>query len=120
MSTAESVLVLARDVQHRRDAELVGVWPRAVAFLGRQALEEAVADVLLTRAQGAERCSARAQLLCLPTYSPTAAALDATYLWGALSRACHHHPYELAPTSEELDRWLAEVERLHGALWSST
>ena len=30
--------------------------------------------------------------------------------WGALSRACHHHPYELAPTAAELARWIEVVE----------
>jgi hypothetical protein len=30
--------------------------------------------------------------------------------WGALSRACHHHPYELAPTVEELAAWIGVVE----------
>jgi len=32
--------------------------------------------------------------------------------WAALSRACHHHPYELAPTAHELEHWLDAVERL--------
>ena len=50
MSVGESVLELARDVQHRRDPELVGVWPRAVAFLGRQAL--AVGELLRVAAAG--------------------------------------------------------------------
>jgi hypothetical protein len=33
-----------------------------------------------------------------------------------LSRACHHHAYELAPTAEELTGWLAETERVIAAL----
>jgi hypothetical protein len=119
-AAAQQLLELARSVRERRDSDLVGVWPRAVAFLARQALEEAVSTVLSARATGSEACPARAQLLCLPTYAPTEAAHDATYLWGVLSRACHHHPYELAPTAEELDRWIAEVERLSEALWRST
>lgn len=89
-----------------------GVWQRAVAFLTRQALERAVGGVLAQRAAGAEACSARAQLLCLPTYAPTAAALEAAYLWSVLSRACHQHPYELAPTAAELAEWIAAVERV--------
>jgi cytochrome c5 len=116
---ARPLLVMARDLQARTDAELVGLWPRAVAFLTRQALEEAVAAVLTARARGAERCSARAQLLCLPTYAPTIAALEATYLWSVLSRACHQHAYELAPTYEELDGWLSRVELLAEGLWNS-
>ena len=30
--------------------------------------------------------------------------------WGSLSRACHHHPYELAPTAGELATWIHVVE----------
>jgi hypothetical protein len=55
-------------------------------------------------------------LLCLPTYAPTASALAARYLWSALTRACHHHPYELAPTSGEVAGWLDEAERVIAAL----
>jgi hypothetical protein len=113
-----SLLAVARDLQRRRD-EMVGIWPRAVAVVTRQALEEIIELVLATRASGVERCSARAQLLCLPVYAPTEAAREASYLWAALSRACHHHPYELSPTAEELEAWLTAVERLQDSLWSS-
>jgi hypothetical protein len=93
-----------------------GVWQRAVAVLARQALEAAVARVLAARAAGTESCSARAQLLCLPTFAPTEPAHEAAYLWHVLSRVCHHHPYELAPTAAELAEWLAGVERVVAAL----
>jgi len=113
---SDSLIALARDLQ-RRHPDLVGIWPRAVAVLARQALEEVIEAVLAARATGAERCSARAQLLCLSTYAPTEAAREASYLWAALSRACHHHPYELAPTALELEGWVAGVERLQDTLW---
>jgi hypothetical protein len=120
MSTTGSatLLAVARDLQRHRNG-LVGIWPRAVAVVTRQALEEIIEVVLATRAAGVERCSARAQLLCLPTYAPTDAAREASYLWAVLSRACHHHPYELSPTAEELEDWLTAVERLQDSLWSS-
>jgi hypothetical protein len=56
----------------------------------------------------------RAQLICLPTYLRGEAELaeELSYDWAALSRACHQHPYELPPTSEELHQWIANVERL--------
>ena len=61
----------------------------------------------------------RSQLLCLTAYLDEDVATRAAYLFAALSRACHYHPYELAPTAAELDRWLAEtadlVRLLHGA-----
>jgi hypothetical protein len=34
------------------------------------------------------------------------------HAWAALSHACHHHPYELSPTAEELERWMDTVEAL--------
>jgi hypothetical protein len=106
VTEARDLLEEARDLLEHRHSELDGVWPRAVAFLVRQALETSVGELLALRASGTERCSARAQLLCLPTYAPDEPAHQATFLWGALSRACHHHPYELAPTAEELAGWL--------------
>lgn len=47
-------------------------------------------------------------------------ASRAAYLYAALSRICHYHLYELAPTATELTRWLSEtadlVELLRGLL----
>ena len=62
-------------------SRLGGARQRAAALLARQALEGAIAEVLERRAPGASRASARAQLLCLPTYAPTEPAHDARYLW---------------------------------------
>lgn len=117
--TAQATITLARNLMNDRDEGLVGVWSRAVAFLSRQALEESVGDVLAARAAGTERCSAKAQLLCLETYAPADAAREASYLWSILSRACHCHPYELAPTFGELVGWLDRVEVLEEGLWRS-
>jgi cytochrome c5 len=114
--TARELLDHARAVLGARQQELVGVWPRAVALLARQALELAIAESLARRAPGAERVSARARLICLPTYVSNAVAHDANYLWGTLSRACHQHPYELAPTVDELARWIEGVERVSSRL----
>jgi hypothetical protein len=109
---------------HRLVAEpfpsLAGLWQRTTVFLARQALELAVRDALRLRAPGAERASARAQFLCLPSYVSTPVAHDAAYLWSVLSRACHQHPYELSPTAEELSRWLAAVDGVVRRLASPT
>ena len=40
------------------------------------------------------------------------AASRAAYLLAALSRACHYHPYELAPTAAELLGWLDETAQI--------
>ena len=66
-----------------------------------------------------ERCTWYAQLLCLTSYlSNQDLAREAAAAWTGLSRACHHHPYELAPTANELrdlldiaHRFAAEVAR---------
>ena len=106
----------ARRLLGRSTPQTVGIWQRAVALLARQALESAVADALAARAPGAESCPMRAQLLCLPEYVSTAAGLEASYLWSVLSRACHQHAYDLAPTWEELAGWLERVDTLAATL----
>jgi hypothetical protein len=94
-----------------------GVWPRGAAVLARQALEQALTSLWQQRGLDLGRASAHAQLLCLEEYlgDPTVAA-DARFAWWALSRACHHHPYELAPTVAEIGGWVGSVERVVGAI----
>jgi hypothetical protein len=48
--------------------------------------------------------------MCLRELVDEEAAKQASHAWWALSRACHHHPYELSPTAGELAEWIAEVE----------
>jgi hypothetical protein len=87
------------------------LWPRAAAFLGRQALEEALDDLWSRKAPALRQASTTCQLLCLPAFiSDRELAGRAAHAWGALTHACHHHPYELSPTAEELDRWLDIVD----------
>jgi hypothetical protein len=55
----------------------------------------------------------RTQLICLRTYLGDAPlAARAGHAWSALRRACHHHPYELAPTVAELEAWFAVASDL--------
>lgn len=105
-------LELARVVTRGDGRALVGVWPRAAALLARQAVEDAMAAVLAVRAPGAERCANRPRLLCLREYVPDELAERTSFLWATLSRACHHHPYELSPTSDEITGWIADTEVL--------
>ena len=108
-----SLVTAARDLLERADPMTAGIWPRATALLARQALEGALEDLWRLRAPGVEHCSARAQLLCLPFYlGDEDLAERVSYTWSGLSRACHQHPYELAPTSSELLGWIATVEEL--------
>jgi hypothetical protein len=92
----------------------IGIWPRATAFLTRQALEAALDKLWRRCAPGLEVCSARAQLICLPAYLQREKELAerVSFAWFGLSRACHQHAYELSPTSPELLGWIATVEEL--------
>lgn len=88
-----------------------GAWPRAAAFLGRQALEDAIDRLWNTVAPAMVNCSMATQLLCLPyLMEDEDVGLRARHCWYALSAACHAHPYELAPTVSELRGWLEEVQ----------
>lgn len=112
--TPEDLLTAARRLIRRPDAATAGVWPRAAALLARQALELAIAALWAARPQaaGLGSCSMRSQLLCLTAYLGQDAATRAGYLSAALSRACHYHSYELAPTAAELTGWLDEASDL--------
>jgi hypothetical protein len=119
MNTADQLAERAREVLGWAEETTAGLWQRAAALLARQALEAAVGSALASRAPGTELCSARAQLLCLPSYVSTEAGLEAGYLWSVLSRACHQHAYELDPTWDELTMWLERVESVIGTLLNS-
>lgn len=89
-------------------------WPRAAAFLARQAIEASLAELWSRRSPGMATCPARIQLICL-----SAAGLDADvarqtrHVWAALSAACHHHPYEVGPSSHEVREWIHAAARLN-------
>ena len=88
---------MADAVLHDRLSEWGGSWARAVALLARQGLERALDELWTVRGVELSPVSTHAQLLCLRAYLiDDALAADVRYAWGALSRACHHHPYELA------------------------
>jgi hypothetical protein len=110
-----SLVTVARDLLERPDPTTAGLWPRAAALLTRQALEASLDQLWRARAPGVELASARAQLLCLPKYlGDPALAGRVSYAWTGLSRACHHHAYELPPSSSELANWVGIVEELSG------
>ena len=108
---SEELLAAARRLVEHPDAGTAGVWPRAAALLARRALEQAMAGLWAGRpgAAGLSDGTMRSQLLCLTAYVDDDLATRAAYLSAALSRACHYHPYELAPIASELTRWLSET-----------
>ncbi|HET9895670.1 MAG TPA: hypothetical protein VFQ44_12145 [Streptosporangiaceae bacterium] len=112
--TPADLLVAARGLLEHDKQSAVGGWPRAVAFLTRQALEQALSDLWAgSRATtGLSECPMKTQLLCLPAYLEPGLAREIGYAWAALSNACHYHPYELAPTAAELSGWMTAVSNL--------
>ncbi len=94
-----------------------GVWPRASALLARQALEGALDCLWADTLPGMERASRFTQLACLgQILTDGFLVASVRSAWSSLSRACHHHHYELGPTAAELQRWIGQTERLLQAL----
>lgn len=106
------LLVAADELLATPIASMAGRWPRAVALLTRQAIEGTLFDLWRAVSPGVEAAPMRAQLLVLRQSIAPAVAAEAEYAWAALSRACHHHPYELVPTATELGRWVEAAEGL--------
>jgi hypothetical protein len=91
---------------------LAGVWPRCAAWMIRLAVEHEIDAVWRRRRPEVLACTRRSQLLALGVVLDGEIQHRATALWTALSRAAHHHHYELAPTAAELRSWLREARRL--------
>ncbi len=97
----------------RSDPATAGLWPRASAILGLEALEASLDQLWRNRGLELRGCTMRTQLICLRRYLDDGAlAARAGHAWSALSRASHHHTYELAPTAVELGSWLSVVGEL--------
>ncbi|RBY75814.1 hypothetical protein DQ238_18890 [Geodermatophilus sp. TF02-6] len=118
MTESEELLAQADQLLRHGSSDAGGWWPRTAAFLIRAALELELRAFWDRAEPGTEGAPMRAQLLVLATRTPPGAgtARDVAAAWHALSRACHHHPYELAPTAAELRAWHADVAGLSSAL----
>ncbi|GGK46623.1 hypothetical protein [Nocardia camponoti] len=93
-----------------------GVWSRAVAWILRLALEQAVDELWGVLAPELMRCPMRAQLLALRAYAGPGTSGEVGALWAALSRAAHHLDYEMAPGITDLRRWRDQTVELVRAL----
>jgi hypothetical protein len=106
------LLAVSRSLLERASDETRGLWPRAAALLARQALESTLRDYWSDGRAAMAELPFRQQLICLQRlFTPRELAADVSHAWAALSRACHHHPYELAPGAGELAGWFEVVER---------
>ncbi|MBW9208631.1 hypothetical protein KV100_03115 [Mumia sp. zg.B21] len=77
---------------------------RIACWLTRAALEQRVAELLDAKGWDAGRANMRSRLSCLESAyaaDDDVVASQAEYAWAALSRVCHKHAYELAPTVTE-------------------
>lgn len=112
--TPAELLAAARNLIGHPDPSAAGSWARTGAFLARQALENAVDAYLgANPVTGPMRAATmRSKLTCLPVYLDQPSARQVAFAYRALSRACHYHPYELAPSTAELRRWIDDVEAL--------
>src|SRR6266498_1395048 len=87
--TPTDLLNAARTMVTQSRPGTAGLWPRAAALLGRQALEAALDELWSRTHPGLERASMRCQLLCLPiVLTDRELAGRAAHAWVALTRAC--------------------------------
>lgn len=108
MSAVPSQLDMAADLLTTCSAP---GWQRSVALLTRQAVEGAVDQLWAERSAAMLEANWRSKLTALTGYVPRDLAAEVAALWWILSRACHRHPYELAPTRAELDDWHRRATR---------
>lgn len=102
----------ARSLIKRQEAS-ESVWPRASALLTRQVLEEALDRLWLALYPGVASANRATQLACLGlVVTDVGLVADVRSAWSSLSRACHHHHYELGPTAAELEHWIRQTEHL--------
>ena len=119
--TADDMLAEALRLLDESSSGTASSWPRAAALLARQALEYALDRFWWNTAPSVERLNMRAQLNCLREYlDPPELAREVSFTWHALSRATHHHPYELDPTREELSSLVSSAQRLVDAVAERT
>jgi hypothetical protein len=106
--TAAETLAIAERLLDRANAKTAGLWPRAAAVLAGQALEQGLDDRWRPSGLPLEHLPPKAELIYLREYlEDERLAASVRHAWNELSEACHHHPYELAPTAAELRQWIA-------------
>ncbi|MGV9763593.1 hypothetical protein [Micromonospora tulbaghiae] len=118
--TPEQLLDEAFTLLNRPSRSMRRCWQRGCACLTRLALEQGLCIYWDRVAPSVTRCPMRHQLLALPAFADASTALLARTAWHGLSRAMHHHVYELAPTVAELEGWHRDVTRLLPRLYATT
>lgn len=96
-------------------AKTRGWWPRAAAWLLRLELEDRLTNFWASHGIAMVGVNMRSQLLILPIYLDPDEARAIIATWHGLSRAGHHHAYELAPTQAEIVAWASIVGSSFGS-----
>ena len=88
---------------------------RAACWIGRAALESAVAELIESRQRPAPEATMRSKLgvLQVAFEGEPEIASRAEYVWNSLSRVCHHHAFELSPAASEVRHLLQLVATLN-------
>jgi hypothetical protein len=108
--TPTELLAAAERLLDRPDAKHAAIWPRAAALLARQALEQGLDAYWRGKGLKLAELATKPQLICLQAYFEDAdLAARTNDAWSNLTQACHHHPYELAPSTTEVQAWLTTV-----------
>jgi len=86
---------------------------RAACWVTRRGLEALIVELLAGKALDVGTANTRSRLICLSSayadQPDLVTALGTT--WDQLSRACHQHAYDLAPTSGEARHLLTAVQQ---------
>ena len=114
-----SCLVAARTVLDEPGA-LGRAARRSAAFLIRTSLESTLRVFLNRAAPGATAANFTVRLHCLlHLHEDHELAARVAWTWAALSRATHHHGYEIPPPRRDLDRWMATVAEFQASVGSA-
>lgn len=112
MSAHTDLLDLADDVLDG-SIELGSRSARTAALLARRAFEDWLADQSASWViSGGPRPSSESQLVVLRAVRGERFGETAMRVWDGLSRACHHHAYELQPSAIEVSHLIGEVRSL--------
>jgi hypothetical protein len=112
--TPQQLLDAARDLMTNPRPSMRRCWQRGCACLTRLALETGLRRYWQRhpRTASVARSPMWHQLIVLPRFLDPETARIARAAWFGLSRAAHHHTYELPPTLAELGGWHRDVTYL--------
>ena len=85
---------------------------RVAALLARSAFEDWLDEQNPWAVTAVQRPSAASKLVALSTGEDPDVGRRAQRAWAGLSRACHHHAYELQPSPSEVRQLVAAVRGL--------